>query len=474
MSLRWRFALLFAGGAALATVLVASAAFVTTRRALDSETDSFLWERARTLSAAFPFAENLNVVDAEDPIRIGARGREREGVQTGELAEILFGTDAVFQWADLKTNKPLATMRDAPPLPILYPDKDAAENSLPVRFDSVAVSERPYRMLTILVTADSVMSIARDVTGQQGVLAVLRTRIFFIGALVAAAAGGGGWLAARRVTRPMEILTRAAEEVAETRELLEPIETGASGEAGRLAKSFNSMIAALRDSRDRQKRLVQDASHELRTPLTSLRTNVEMLGRADELPPEERERLLADVHHELKELSVLVTELVDLASEQSGREAEEEARPTALRAVAVLVAERASRRWQRPVRVAGEGGALVARPGALQRAVENLVDNALKWGPPPGPVDITLSGGELLVRDYGPGIPDEDLPYIFDRFYRTAEARSRPGSGLGLAIVKGVVESHGGRVCARNHPGGGAEVGFTLPVQPPATDQRRT
>ena len=464
MSLRWRFALLFAGGAVLVTLLVASAAYVTTRRALDSETDSFLWERARTLSAAFPFAEEVNVVDSDDPIQIDAGESGRGRFRTGELAEILFGTDAVFQWSDLKTDKPLATMRGAPLLPILYPDKDAGEEYLPVRFDSVNINEEPYRMLTILVTLDSVISIARNVTEQQEVLAILGARIFLIGLLIAGAAGGGGWLAARRVTRPMEILTGAAEEVAQTRELLEPIETGASGEAGRLADSFNSMITALRDSRDRQKRLVQDASHELRTPLTSLRTNVEMLGRADELPPPERERLLADVHHELKELTALVTELVELASEQSGQEPEEAATPADLGAIAAQAAERASRRWQRPVRVAGEGAALQARPGALQRAVENLVDNALKWGPPPTPVDITLSGGELLVRDYGPGIPEEDLPYIFDRFYRTPAARALPGSGLGLAIVKGVAEAHGGRVHARNHPEGGAEVGFTLPV----------
>lgn len=468
MSLRWKFVLLFAGGAVLATLLVASAAFVTTRRALDSETDSFLQERATALAVAFSFAELLELVDADNPVEIQIRDRGRGRDQDQDpflgIAEILIGPDAVFRWSDLKTGKPLVILGGTPPLPILYPEKPTKNNPVPHRFDWVEADDVPYRMLTILATGDSVVQIARDVSEQREVAAILGGRIFFIGLLIAAAAGGGGWLIARRVTRPMEILTRAAEEVAQTRELLEPIDARASGEAGRLADSFNSMIAALRDSRDQQRRLVQDASHELRTPLTSLRTNVEMLGRADELEPEERERLLSDVHHEIRELTALVTELVDLASEQSAQEADEPTAPVALRTIAAQVAERASRRGQRPVRVTGEGAALTGRPGALQRAVENLVDNALKWGPPGQPVDIVLSGGKLTVRDRGPGIPDRDLPYVFDRFHRAVEARSLPGSGLGLAIVKDVAERHGGQVHARNHPGGGAEVGFTLPV----------
>lgn len=464
MSLRWRFALLFAGGAVLATALAAGAAFVAASRILYSEIDSHLAERA-ALAASFPFVEELKHIDFHDPVelevreKIGGREADKKEYWSQELWKDLFGADSVFQWSDLDSGRPLLFMGRSPLLPVRDPAPRRSQ-----RFDTVMIGGDPYRMLTIRVTRGSVIQIARNVSGQEEVLALLGVRFLLIGLLVAAAAGGGGWLAARRVTRPVEILTEAAAEVAKTRELLEPIDTGAAGEVGRLTDSFNSMIAALRDSRARQRRLIQDASHELRTPLASLRTNIEVLKRAEELEPEERRRLLADVHHELKELTVLVNELVDLASEQSRRAPDEPARNLDLGQTARTAAERASRRTQREVRVTGEGASLEARPEALQRAVDNLVDNALKWGPPGRPVEIALSGGELTVRDRGPGIPEDDLPYVFDRFYRAAEARSKPGSGLGLSIVKEIVESHGGRVHAANHPGGGALVGFTLPV----------
>ena len=464
MSLRWRFALLFAGGAVLATALAAAAAFVTTSRALYSEIDSHLVERA-ALAASFPFAEALEETAFHDPVEFEVREKieseealKREYRNQG-LWKDLFGADSVFQWSDLDSGRPLLFMGRAPLLPVL----DPAAVRRPHRFDTVRIGETPYRMLTTRVTRGSVIQIARNISEQEEVLALLGFRFLLIGLLVTAAAGGGGWLLARRVTRPVEILTKAAAEVAETRELLEPIDTGAAGEVGRLADSFNSMIAALRDSRAQQRRLIQNASHELRTPLASLRTNIEVLERAEELEPEERRRMLADIHHELKELTTLVIELAALASEES-QAPDEPAQTLGLEQIARASAERASRRTQRTIRVTGEGASVEARAGALQRAVDNLLDNALKWGPPGRAVEIVLSGGELAVRDRGPGIPEDDLPYVFDRFYRAAEARSRPGSGLGLSIVKEIAESHGGRVHAANRPGGGAQVGFTLPV----------
>ncbi len=465
MSLRWRFALLFAGGAILATLLVSSAAFVTANRALYSEVDSFLAERAVT-ALSFPFGEVLELIETGEPVEFGVRGTKvnqeaaEKLMRHGDHWEALFKTDSVFQWSDLGSGRPLLFMGRSPHLPVLDPDGFPRKE----RFDTVFIDDVSYRMLTVWVTKNSVVQIARNVDEQEEVLAVLGIRFLLIGVLAAVAAGGGGWLAARRVTRPVEILTEAAAEVAKTRELLEPIDTGAAGEVGRLADSFNSMISALRDSRDQQRRLIQNASHELRTPLASLRTNIEVLERAEELEPEERRRLLSDVHHEFKELTTLVIELVDLASEQSRQTSDEPLRTVDLGEVARAAAERASRRSQRTIRVTGEGASLEARPGAIQRAVDNLVDNALKWGPQDQPVEIVLAGGEVEVRDRGPGIPDDDLPYVFDRFYRATEARSRPGSGLGLSIVKEIVDSHGGRVHAANHPDGGARVGFTLPV----------
>lgn len=469
MSLRWRFALLFAGGAVLATLLVGMAALMTTRSALESETDSFLMERFLALKAAFPLTEQAERIARNGQVELEIRTDDGK-----ESASILFGPDAVVQWSDHRTRRPLITVRGAPRLPVFVPEgaaggfRDEQEKkdwtrAFERRVDDFALGEVTFRMLTVRTGDGSLLSVARDVSEQVEVMDILGARILLTGLLVAAAAGAGGWLIARRLIRPMEILTDAAEEVAQTRKLLEPIDARAAGEVGRLADSFNRMIAALRSSRDQQRRLIQDASHELRTPLASLRTNAELLARMDELAPQERDRMLADIDHELRELSTLASELVDLASEPGPGEGEPAA-PIDLHAAAEAVVERAVRRSGRPITVTGEGGEVEAQPGALQRAVENLVDNALKWGPPDRPVEVVLDGGHLLVRDGGPGIPEDDLPHIFDRFYRAAEARSLTGSGLGLAIVKGIVERNGGRIHARNLPEGGAEVGFTLPL----------
>jgi two-component system sensor histidine kinase MprB len=223
------------------------------------------------------------------------------------------------------------------------------------------------------------------------------------------------------------------------------------------------MLAALARSRRQQQQLVQDAGHELRTPLTSLRTNIEVLARHRDLPTDQRDALMADLRSELGELTALVDELVLVASDQRD---DEPARPVALDELVGLVVERARRRG-RAVRVEGRGAAVLAPPGALERVVTNLLDNAAKFGAPDRDVEVQLAGGRVAVRDHGPGIAPVDQPRVFDRFYRARDARPLPGSGLGLAIVRQVVAANGGTVFAENHPGGGAVVGFELPVLAP-------
>jgi two-component system sensor histidine kinase MprB len=233
-------------------------------------------------------------------------------------------------------------------------------------------------------------------------------------------------------------------------------------ETGRLAHAFNEMLASLARSKRSQQQLVQDAGHELRTPLTSLRTNVSVMQRYDELSPASRERLLADVESETRELTVMVNELVELATDRRDTEA---ATPVVAREVAEAVAERARRRSGREVVVTADDSSVVARPQAFERALANLVENALKFSD--GAVEIAIEGRRVEVRDRGPGISEADLVRVFDRFYRADAARSQPGSGLGLAIVRDMAESHGGRVFAGNREGGGAVVGFELPALPP-------
>ena len=228
-------------------------------------------------------------------------------------------------------------------------------------------------------------------------------------------------------------------------------------EPGRLARSFATMLAALGQSRDQQQQLVQDAGHELRTPLTSLRTNVETLQRYPDLPVETREAILLDLQSETRELGSLVDELVQLATDTWDDEPEEQ---VSLDQIVERVAERTRRRTGRDVVVVAEAAVMLGRPRELTRAIGNLVDNAAKFSDEPSPVEVAVRPGVVEVRDHGPGVLPVDQPHVFDRFYRSAEARSKPGSGLGLAIVDQIARNHGGSVRVENADNGGAV--FTL------------
>jgi two-component system sensor histidine kinase MprB len=269
-------------------------------------------------------------------------------------------------------------------------------------------------------------------------------------------------------------LTVATERVRHTGDLSERIAADGQDELSRLAGSFNEMLGALETSTDAlaesvraQRQLVADASHELRTPLTSLRTNVEVLRSAHDLPPHERTALLDDVVEQLGEMTGLIGELIELARGDHHGVAPEEVRLDLLTAGAV---ERTQR--DRPdVTFATdlEESLVQGVPASLERAIGNLLDNAAKWSPPGGEVEILVRGGEVVVRDHGPGIERQDLPYVFDRFYRSDDARTMPGFGLGLAIVRQVAESHGGDVVAELAEGGGTRITLRLATEPAAT-----
>ena len=232
-------------------------------------------------------------------------------------------------------------------------------------------------------------------------------------------------------------------------------------EVGRLAESFNSMLAALESSREQQRRLVHDAGHELRTPLTAIRTNIELLSRVDNIPDEERKQMIADIDTEIQELSGLVTELVDLAAEPpSSTEVTEEVN---LADVVDRVADKFRRRSGNSINVVADESVVLGRTATLERAVSNLIDNAVKWSPADAPIDVTVRTGRVSVADRGPGIDEADRPFIFNRFYRATAARSTPGSGLGLSIVAKVAEDHGGQTFVAD-AGPGAVVGFEIPV----------
>ncbi len=291
--------------------------------------------------------------------------------------------------------------------------------------------------------------------------------IFGLAGIVLAAALG--WLVARNGLRPVRRLTGAVEEIGRT-EQLTPIPVEGQDEVARLAVAFNSMLAALEASRTRQRQLVADAGHELRTPLTSLRTNLDLLAMADDparpgsLTPEARAELMDDLRFQIDELTQLIGDLTELARDRRPEEVHE-------RVELGEVVERAVDRVRR--RASGlqfdvdlDPWWVVGDDHALERAVTNLLDNAAKWSPPLGTVTVRLRAGTLEVLDQGRGIAEEDLPHVFERFYRSADARTMPGSGLGLAIVAKVVAAHGGRVHAGTAPGGGAAFWFSVPGRP--------
>ncbi len=272
-----------------------------------------------------------------------------------------------------------------------------------------------------------------------------------LGGILAAALAGA--LVSRATLAPVRRLTGAAERIAETGDPSERVESSGGGELARLGTAFNTMLAALEESIDTQRRFVADASHELRTPLTSLQTNIEVLREQERLGPEQRVQLLGDLEREAHEMRDLITGLLELARGDANLERE----TVQLDEVVESSVDRARARFPNvhfnahiePTTVDG----IRER---LERAVWNLLENAGKWTKPGSSVDVTLSGGELRVRDHGPGIAPEDREHVFDRFYRSADARSLPGSGLGLAIVREVAEAHGGSVSAEDAPGGGA------------------
>ncbi|KNB53277.1 hypothetical protein AC230_07075 [Streptomyces caatingaensis] len=290
-------------------------------------------------------------------------------------------------------------------------------------------------------------------------------RITWTTAAAVALAAVLGWLVLGRILRPVRRLAGATRRITTTQDLATPLPPAGSDEIGQLTHSFAHMLAALRRSRDQQRRLVQDASHELRTPLTSVRGSAELLQRArGRLAPEDEEQILTTLVTETAALDDLVRELVELATD---RYAQEEPEAVDLAVAAEDGARRVRRRTGRTVLVVEDDAhppvPVRARPRAVQRCVDNLLSNAVKFSPEGTPVTVRVAGGELAVRDRGPGIAPAERHAVFDRFYRGSRTQATPGSGLGLAIVHDIVTADAGTVFATTAEGGGAEVGFRLP-----------
>ncbi len=342
-------------------------------------------------------------------------------------------------------------------LPLTGRDASVARELSPPYFRDIRYHGVAMVLYTTALSpaSNGLVRTARPLTDTNSTLARVRWLLLALTLGGALAAGLLGRLAANAVLRPVRALAGAVRRVSTTRDLHQRIPVSGRDELASLAADFNAMLAALDESQRAQQQLIADASHELRTPLTAHRANIELLARPD-LPVEQRQRVLAAAVRSMERVSALVGDLIQAARDGRPVDARE---PLALDERVAAAVERARHRAPQlrfetrlgPFRVVG------AR-ARLERAVDNVLDNAIKWSPPGGTVEIRLAGGTLTVRDHGPGIAEADLPHVFDRFYRAPAARALPGSGLGLAIVKQTVDDHAGSVTVANAEGGGAIV----------------
>jgi two-component system sensor histidine kinase MprB len=321
-------------------------------------------------------------------------------------------------------------------------------------FLDIEVDGTPVRVYVRPAGQGLALQVGRSLTEMRQALRELVLVLIAISVAAVGLAAVIGRLVAAAATAPVHRVAEAADTVARTGELSHHIAVPSGDDLGRLAASFNTMLDALNESLAQKRQLVADASHELRTPLATVRTNVEVLARADELPPGDRDSLIDDTVAQIEELTRLVGDLVELAR---GDGPEEPFTVVDLDELSRRIVDTARRNHPMVAfRVDGVSSPVRGAPARVARAVSNLIDNAAKWSPAGAEVQIAVRDGAVTVRDHGPGIDPADLPRVFDRFYRSARARTMPGSGLGLAIVKQVADSHGGTVTAAAAPGGGA------------------
>jgi two-component system sensor histidine kinase MprB len=488
VSFRRRIALASAAAVTVAVVLASMLTYLLTSNQLHSQVDGQLRNRARTAGRLQRFLKpgakpaaaakrdserlglDLNGLDGSDKAtEEGRSGDEGEAAlpRYGPLAKNFFGRlppgpDQVRGYQQVVNAAGTIVVSSARnvSLPVDPQTLGLAKHGGEPFFRDARVNGIHLRVLAEPFGTGRAVQLAQPLTEVDSLLSRLRLILALLDLASIVIAALLGRVVAGAAVLPLKRLTQATEHVALTQDLSGRIKSVGQDEIGRLARSFNSMLDALERSMSAldasvhaQRQLVADASHELRTPITSLRTNIEILQQAEDMELPDRRRLLGDVVEQIEELTLLMNDLIELARGEQPYGAAEDVR---LDQVVGAVVERARRHAQATsVEAELEPTVVAGVPARLERAIGNLIDNAVKYSPPNAPVLVSLREGELTVRDHGPGISTADLPYVFDRFYRGAEARGRPGSGLGLAIVRQVVDQQGGQVTAERAPGGG-------------------
>ena len=451
MSLALRVAVLTTIAVGATLTLISAALYLTVRSEFESSLDDSMFRRAQA------------GVDAD-------LGRLFEG---GAGPDALALTD--IKVSVLRSGSSLQLLTGSSPetaFPIEFIGLHEREVSLGITSRSVRsayLNDTLYRIVAVRSGPGEALVMAQSMEGIGKALDRLQVILLLTSAGGVALAGLSGWAVAANGLRPVRRLTAATERVARTNEL-KPIAVKGSDELARLTTSFNAMLSALDVSQAQQRQLVADAGHELRTPLTSLRTNIELMGQASgdgrSLTDAQRAEIMQDVRAQIEELTTLVGDLVELARDEPVRRAPE---PLDLADITTAALDRVRRRAPDvQFDVDLSSWLVVGESQLLERAITNLLDNAAKWSPAGGTVDVRLSRGVLTVVDAGPGIAADDLPHIFDRFYRAPESRTMPGSGLGLSIVKRAAERHGGTAGVQSALGHGSIFSLTFPPTDPA------
>jgi len=448
VSFRARLALAVAAAVAVVVVVALPAAYVVVRGQLRGEVDDALRARAAVIHGS-----QLEIEPSRFTGRLVLKTRG-----PGELADPASYVQ-VYQRSSQRTFRPDRPEFADLVLPVDDRVREVAARKRGAFITDTKVRDAHVRMLVEPIGEGYALQVMRPLAEVDSALGRIKRLLLLLGGIGIGVAAALGLVVARGALAPVRRLTSTAEHVSKTRDLTSRIEVGSRDELGRLAATFNTMLAALEESDRAQRQLVTDASHELRTPLTSLRTNIELLLR-HEVEPARRRELLAAAVEQLEELTALVSELVELARGEQAHADSEDVRLDLL--VADLVARAQRDRPHVSYATSLEETTVHGVPSRIERAVSNLLDNAAKWSPNGAPVEVSVHDGEVTVRDHGPGIADEDLPYVFDRFYRAPAARGMPGSGLGLSIVKQVADAHDGVVTAERAADGGTRVRLRL------------
>jgi two-component system sensor histidine kinase MprB len=469
MSLRTRMVLLAGVAVAIAVIAVAVASYEGTRSELQGQVDASLQGLIKQPlgnvgigpgGAPSPLPQHRRPSGTD-------RGDPDEGLGIDRLPPQAFGgasgTFTVFK-RDGGTYVPPGQTYEIPATPAIRALAASGQGEF---YTNMTVKGTHIRVLASGIREGGALAVALPLTNVDNALHHQALMLLVIGGAGILLAALLGFLVARTALAPIGRFTRQTEMIAANPERIEHerLDVIGSDELARLALTFNRTLDALEASVEAQRNLVADASHELRTPIATIRANLQLMRDEELLSPEDRAALRADVIEELDELTALVSDVVELAR---GGKPSGESGDVRLDAIVRDAVERGRRRAPgltfhqviEPTVVRGEAD-------RIARAVTNLLDNAAKWSPEHGVVDVTLHGGMLTVRDHGPGFNEEDLPFVFDRFHRAKDARSKPGSGLGLAIVRQAAEAHDGFVEAANAPDGGAvlHVGFGPPLE---------